>query len=158
MSITTIEPGAVVRVTATREGYDATEGDQYVVLNRSEDENGPYYILDGVPGAAMFGEFYAHPEDVAFVRSAEEQRRRMQMPSKEDFLRLVSQGLISAYHSDLSVFETEILMRDDESPEHSEPFEEPNDFPFGVVFYGRRPGGVSFGCTLRLTGLWYTDD
>ena len=37
-------------------------------------------------------------------------------------------------------------------------FEVPSDFGHGVEFYGRRENGVGFGGTLRLTGLWRTDD
>lgn len=153
-----IPNGSVVRV--TDDGgveYDVPKGSEWLVGMWVEaNDDGPEgYMVEPMPGSGNAGDWFVPAASVVEVRSAEDQVERMRLPTGDEIVRLVSDGLIQA-RDGWEVFETEIERR--QVPGDPVPWEEPNDFTHGVTFYARREGGAGFGCIVRITGIWPIDD
>lgn len=151
-----IQSGAVIRVVNDNPEFDAIPGREYVVDEYVTTEQGdaeqPYYALSDLP--PNFGQYFAAVGDVKVVRSAADQAELMKIDAN-DLMKAIQDGLMSLFASDYEISETTKLR---EPPtEDDRGFEDLHDYPFGVEFYGRRPGGATFGGRIRLTGLWRTD-
>lgn len=155
--------GTVIRLNSDPgEDWDAEVGRDYVIVDHvphdpaDDDPPADCYELEPAPGQGYWssGEYAPLTADLTVVRTAADQQERMRMPSGEELTRAISSALHDMLGEDIEVYETSLLT----SPPSEGDFEESHEFKHGVEFYGRRVDGIGFGGTLRLTGLWGTDD
>lgn len=158
-----IPVGTVVRCTRDNPEFDAVEGREYLIESYVPADQGdaeppqPYYELADLPGQSWSTGIYAAVDDLEVVRSAAEQTKRMRY-TIDEVLDLIQDGLMSAHGDDFYVFESDRLTTEPQPDTLQAQFEGEHGFEKGVEFYARRPGGASFGCVIRITALWPTDD
>lgn len=162
-------PGTRVKVredaTETGDGDRGTEYliGEYVPAEEDADREGgwwpPAYDVQTLPGAsnAMFGGMIPHAALVQTMTAAEHDAA-FRLPTPEELVEFLSSAIIGGWETEAieNVNETE---RETSMPVKGEPTFEGAYHPFkhGVTFYGRGPGGRTFGATVRITGLWETD-
>lgn len=154
--------GTVVRLKSDPgEDWDARVGTTYIVTDivpaaKDLDPPAECYELEPAPGQGYWssGEYAPVTADFEIVRTAVEQRELMDMPTNDEVITSVLDA-ISRMDDEFEFVEGHKLT----TPATAEDFESTaGGFTHGVEIYAHRRDGASFGFTLRLTGLWRTDE